>query len=125
MVRDPADVEDAPDFQEVLDALDDPASRTIIKYLDEPMTANELAETCDIPLSTMYRKLDRLDTASLVTEQTDIRPESQHTTRYKLAFEGLHLQLDAEQRLHVTIDRPPRTADERLAEMWSEVRDEL
>ena len=51
---------DHPQLQVVLDALDDPECRTIIEQMEAPMTAKELSENCDVPLSTTYRKLDLL-----------------------------------------------------------------
>lgn len=37
---------DVPSLQTVLDAVDDPAARTIIAHLKEPMTASQLAAAC-------------------------------------------------------------------------------
>jgi DNA-binding transcriptional ArsR family regulator len=124
MVRDPSTTEDEPVLQDVLDALDDPACRTILTHLDEPMTAKELADACAIPLSTMYRKLDLLNDASLVNERTEIRQDGQHTSRYALAVEEIRITLDETQRVDVQIKRAPSDPGERLSELWSEVRKE-
>lgn len=111
-------------MQAVLDALDDPACRTIVQALDEPMTASELSDKCDIPLSTTYRKLDLLTEASLLEEQTEIRGDGHHTTRYVLAMESVELSLTDDGEFEVEIVRPPRSAEERLAHLWSEVQKE-
>lgn len=124
MARDPRTDEDEPVLQVVLDAFDDPACRTIINHLDEPMTAKELADACDIPLSTMYRKLDLLSEASLVNERTEIRQDGQHTSRYALAVEEVRITLDATNQIDVQIKRAPAGPGERLSELWSEVRKE-
>ncbi|WP_435181595.1 helix-turn-helix domain-containing protein [Halorussus sp. AFM4] len=124
MVRDPVGVEDAPDLQAVLDALDDPDCRAIVRQLDEPMTASEISEATDIPLSTVYRKLDALTEASLLSELTEVRSDGHHTTRYDLDFEEVTFALTDDRELDVTVSRPSRTAEERLADMWSEVRKE-
>lgn len=113
---------DAPDLQSVLDALDDADCRTIIRHLDEPMTAAEVSEECDIPMSTTYRKLDRLSEASLLAEGTKVRPDGHHATQYRIHFEEVLVGLTETRDLDVEIDRPSRTADERLASMWTEVR---
>jgi DNA-binding transcriptional ArsR family regulator len=125
MVTDHDANEDTPSLQAVLDALDDPAARTIIAHLEEPMTATQLNEACDIPESTLYRKLTLLSETSLITERPIIRPDGQHTTRYRVEFEAIQFQLTEDRQLAVSIDRPPQTADERLADLWSEVREEL
>ncbi|MDY6818014.1 MAG: helix-turn-helix domain-containing protein [Halobacteriales archaeon] len=124
MVRDPFAQDDAPDLQEVLDALDDPDCRRIVKHLEEPMTASEISESCEVPLSTTYRKLDLLSEASLLEEQTELRPDGQHATRYRIAFEEVAIKIDETRTFEVSISRPPQTADERLASLWSEVRKE-
>jgi DNA-binding IclR family transcriptional regulator len=124
MVRDPLSGDDPPDLQSVLDALDDADCRTIVRHLDEPMTATEVSEECDIPMSTTYRKLDLLTDASLLVEGTEIRPDGHHATRYELDFETVSIGLTEAHDLEVSIDRPARTADERLASLWGEVRKE-
>ncbi|EMA31153.1 hypothetical protein C446_15875, partial [Halobiforma nitratireducens JCM 10879] len=47
-----------------------------------------------------------------------------HASKYAVAFEEISLSLDEDRELAVEIERPARTADERLAELWSEVRKE-
>ncbi|WP_128478784.1 winged helix-turn-helix domain-containing protein [Halorussus pelagicus] len=124
MVRDPAGIEDAPDLQTLLDALDDPDCRAIVKRIDEPMTASEISDATDIPLSTVYRKLEMLTEASLLSELTEVRSDGHHTTRYDLDFEDVNLSLTEDDEFDVTVTRPSRSAEERLADMWSEVRKE-
>jgi len=124
MVRDPFADEDAPDLQAVLDALDDPDCRAIVRALDEPMTADKISEVADVPLSTTYRKLDLLTEASLLEEGTEIRPDGQHASRYSVAFEEVIIGLAESREFDVEVTRRPRTADERLADLWSEVRKE-
>jgi DNA-binding transcriptional ArsR family regulator len=124
MARDPLGGDEQPVLQDVLDALDDPTCRAVINHLDDPMTANELTTACDIPLSTMYRKLDLLTEASLVREQTAIRQDGQHTTRYALAFEEINVSLDEDRMIEIQMKRATPGPDERLSELWSEVRRE-
>jgi DNA-binding transcriptional ArsR family regulator len=124
MVRDPFGEDNAPDLQDVLDALDDPDCREFVRALDEPMTASELSDACDVPLSTTYRKLELLTEASLLGERTEIRTDGQHTTRYAVEFEEVRVVVDDDREFGVQIHRPERTPDQRLADMWSEVRKE-
>jgi len=131
MVRDPSREEDPPSVDDVLDALADDAARRIVTALTEPKTASDLSEECDIPLSTTYRKLEKLTDASLLRESTDIRRDGQHTTRYSVSFDTVTVSIDREddeadepRELTVEFSRPDRTRDERLADLWSELRDE-
>lgn len=123
MVR-PTVSERSPSVQAVLDALEDPACRTIVETVDTPMTASEISDACSIPLSTTYRKLDLLTEATLLEEQTEIREDGHHTTRYVLAVESVELSLSEDGEFEVEIVRPAHTAEERLAHMWSEVQKE-
>jgi DNA-binding transcriptional ArsR family regulator len=129
MVRDPSREEDPPSVDDVLDALADDAARRIVTALTEPKTASDLSEECDIPLSTTYRKLEKLTDASLLRESPDIRRDGQHTTRYSLSFDSVTVSLDesdddAPREFSVEFSRPERTRDERLADLWSELREE-
>ena len=123
MVRDPRG-RDELDPEIVLDALDDADARSIIRALDEPMTASELSDACDIPLSTTYRKLDLLTEASLLLEGTEVRSDGHHTTRYEVAFEEVRIALGEDRRFEVAVEQRDRSAEERLADMWSQVRRE-
>lgn len=50
----------------IVETLCDDDARELFFRLEESMTASELDETCDIPTSTLYRKLGILDDAGLV-----------------------------------------------------------
>lgn len=116
---------DVPTLQVILDALDDPACRTILKETTEPMTAKELTKTCDIPTSTVYRKLELLSTASLVRERIEINPDGGRITRYQRDFDGVTISMEEDDQFDVTINRPKRRMDEHLAHIWSKLGDEL
>jgi DNA-binding transcriptional ArsR family regulator len=125
MVRDPFADDEAPDLQDVLDALDDPDCRAILRALDEPMTAREIMSECDLSQTTAYRKLDLLSEASLVDEETEIRTDGHHATRYRRSFAGVLIGLTDDDLFEVTMIRREETADERLARFWSEISDQL
>lgn len=125
MVRDSASSEDAPSFQAVLDALNDVDCRAILRETGEPMTATELTDACDIPRSTLYRKLELLSRASLVREQDSINPGGGRTTTFERDFDDVTISMDDEDDFSVAVERPPRNPDERLADIWSKMGDEL
>jgi DNA-binding transcriptional ArsR family regulator len=124
MERDPSRREETPEPSEVLDALSDDAATSIITALEEPKTASQVSEECDIPLSTTYRKLDTLAEVDLLEESTEIRRDGQHTTRYTVAFDEVTVSVTEDDGLVVELSRPERPADERLADLWSRVREE-
>jgi DNA-binding transcriptional ArsR family regulator len=124
MVRTFFDSDDAPALQDVLDALDDEGCRRIIETLSEPLTAKQLSERCDIPMSTMYRKLELLTDASLLREKSVLQADGHHTSEYELAFEEVVVRVNEERNVDVGIARPPESTDERLETLWAEVRKE-
>ncbi len=124
MVRNPFGSEDGPSTADICAALDDPDCREIITALDEPLTASEIQSRCEIPQSTLYRKLEQLTDATLLEETTEIRRDGHHASKYIVAFDEVRISLGPDHELEVALDRPARTADERLADLWSEVRRE-
>ncbi|UPM44208.1 winged helix-turn-helix domain-containing protein [Halocatena salina] len=125
MGTDPVKNEDSPAIQDVLDALDDPDCRAILEETEQPMTAKELGERCEISTSTLYRKLDLLSTATLVRELHSVHPDRGRITRYQRDIASLNVSITDDDQFDVRINRPERTADERLADMWSEMGEEL
>jgi DNA-binding transcriptional ArsR family regulator len=111
-------------LQRLLDALGDPDCRRIVRELDDPMTAKELMDACDLSQTTTYRKLDRLSDTSLVAADTELRADGHHTTRYERAVEGVFVDL-ADDDHEVTLVEDEESPDESLARLWSQVGDEL
>lgn len=119
-----AATDDGADADVVLDALDDEDARRILRQLEDPMTASELSESCDIPLSTTYRKLELLTDAALLEEGTELRADGHHTTTYDVAFEEVRVWLAENREVEVAVERLAETPDERLVDLWTEVRRE-
>lgn len=124
MVRDPLEDDGDPDLDTVLGVLYDEDCRAILAELEEPRTASDLLERCDIPRSTLYRKLDQLTEATLLYESTEIRSDGSHAARYEVDFREVLIRY-GDRTLDLEVERPVRRPDERLAELWSEVRREL
>jgi predicted transcriptional regulator len=87
------------------------------------MTTKEIADRCGIALSSTYRKVERLADASMLDERVEVRADGHHTTTYAVDIEALLIALNETREFELTIERPSRTADERLARLWSEVRE--
>jgi DNA-binding transcriptional ArsR family regulator len=93
-------------------------------HLTEPMTAQELTETCKMPQSTIYRKLHRLSEAGLVKELPSLHPSDSGANQYAIAFEQLTIERSETEGFEVELTRRERSAEERLAEMWSQMGEE-
>lgn len=125
MEDNPANNEDTTTLQGILDALDDPDCRALLRKTTEPMTAKELSDVCDIPKSTVYRKLNHLSQMSLVRERMEIHPEGGRITRYQRDFDNVSIYMTDDEKFDIEISRPKRGVDERLANIWSKMGDEL
>ncbi len=64
------------------DALADPDCRAILGAADTPMTTGELADACDLALSTAYRKVERLSETPLLVEGVRFDPDGDHAAEY-------------------------------------------
>ena len=93
------------DLQVVLDALDDPACRTILRAIGpEALTANECSEACGLALSTTYRKLELLTESGLVEERLRIRRDGKHANQYLRRFDGLTVRVVDDGELDVVVN---------------------
>ncbi|WP_254829244.1 winged helix-turn-helix domain-containing protein [Haloglomus salinum] len=90
-------LEDADAVETVLGALEDPDCRSILEATgDSALTASEVAEACDLPTSTTYRKLDILTEASLVEERVRIRRSGKHASEYVRAVDDVVVTMGPE-----------------------------
>jgi len=81
----------------VLEVLGDEACRHILGETGaEPMTANELADICDLSVSTTYRKLSRLKESGLLEERLRMCRSGKHTREYVRRFDGVRVSVGVE-----------------------------
>jgi len=59
----------------------------------EALTASELSETCGLPLSTTYRKLDLLTATGLLDEHTRVRQSGKHASEYTRSVDDVVVSL--------------------------------
>jgi DNA-binding HxlR family transcriptional regulator len=70
--------------EEILSLLADDYVRSILDALtDGPKPATEIADRCDASTVTIYRRLDRLETAGLVAVETQVAPDGNHRAQYR------------------------------------------
>lgn len=99
--------------ESALQAVHDPDCRAILRATsDEALSANEIGEQCDLPLSTTYRKLECLTEAGLLAEQTRISRSGKHASEYTKRVESVHVSVDENGDLQVTVavEAPERQA---------------
>lgn len=78
----------------VFELLADPECRALLAATaDAPRTASELSARCDVPTSTVYRKIGALTDAELVAERIRIRTSGNHVSEYALRVEAVRVDL--------------------------------
>lgn len=82
------------EITDLLAALDDPDCRSVLEVTgDEPLSAKDIVERCDIPSSTAYRKIERLVDLGLLEEGIRIRSSGKHASEYRRCVEGVELSI--------------------------------
>jgi hypothetical protein len=82
---------------DLLAALADEDCRTLLQAADgEALSTSELSDACELPLSTTYRKVERLTEAGLFEEQLRLCSSGKHTSEYTLAIQSVELSLSDE-----------------------------
>ncbi len=75
-------------------AADDSDCRAILSAIEEePKAVKEVSEECDVPLSTAYRKINRLHEAGLVEERVRLSGSGNHTNVYQEDFDSALITL--------------------------------
>jgi DNA-binding transcriptional ArsR family regulator len=78
----------------LLTTLSDPKCRAILlTSARQPMTASELSEELDLPISTVYRKLNHLTDLPLLEETTDLTPDGKHPHRYECRIDEIRVSV--------------------------------
>lgn len=86
--------------QTFLEAVADKDCRSIIEAVEErPKSVLAISEECNIPLSTVYRKVSLMEEASLIEEQTQPYRASKPETVYALGFEEARIRVDSDGKL--------------------------
>ncbi|ELY73104.1 MULTISPECIES: winged helix-turn-helix domain-containing protein [Natrinema] len=103
--------DESTDPKAVLAALDDDACRAILEATTEkPLTATEVSEECDIPMSTAYRKVEMLTEADLVDEKVRINTSGKHATEYSKSFDDVLVSID-DGSVAIELTKPDAEAD--------------
>jgi predicted transcriptional regulator len=97
-------VESEEDVQCLLEALDDADCRDILDATgNDALSASEVSERCDLPLSTTYRKLEILDDAGLLVERTRINHTGKHVSEYVRAIDDVTVSVDSKAGIQIEV----------------------
>lgn len=110
------------DDEDLLALLDDSYARCILMATArKPMTASQLEEHCNTSHPTIYRRVNALIDAGLVTKQTELDPEGHHRNIYVATLEELVVSLDTE-GLHIRVEQQEESVAERFTRLYEGLR---
>lgn len=112
-----------PESERVLDLLADDYAREILALLSEQsMLVEDLGEQCSASSSTIYDRVDQLQSVGLVSEDLQIDPHGHHRKRYETILNAVLVTFD-DGRYEVQLEIEEDTPD-RFARMWGNLRGE-
>jgi DNA-binding transcriptional ArsR family regulator len=85
---------DADRAEAVLSALNDPNARAVLEEtVERPLSAMDIAEACDMPMSTVYRKLEFLTELDLLETYSGVSSAGNRHQLYQLRLDSIELEL--------------------------------
>lgn len=115
----PPSVTDDPQTDEILDLLDDAYVQSILlQTRDNALSAKELSEECDISLSTVYRRTERLIEYELLAERRIAQPDGNHYTVYEARLEELTIRLTDDGFEIAVSKKPSGNLADRFTNIW-------
>jgi DNA-binding transcriptional ArsR family regulator len=112
-------VTDDQDSDDILSLLDDGYAQEILRRTrNTPMSAKELSEACDISISTVYRRVERLVDCELLAERRIPQSDGNHYSIYEARLDELTVTL-TDDGFEVTVsERATGNLADRFTEMW-------
>jgi|APHM01.1.fsa_nt_gi Predicted transcriptional regulators len=82
------------DSEETLAMLGDDYAREILTTISsKPLPARELADRLELSRATVYRRLNRLESAGIVESTMTYRPDGHHRKQFRVDFDHLVLSI--------------------------------
>lgn len=89
----------------IVELLDDEAAVRLFDAATTPKSVSELADECDLPLSTAYRKVHTLDDVGLFREVQSGSSNGTPPARYERAVDGVRVTLNDGVSVEAVLER--------------------
>lgn len=112
---------------EVFAVLDDEYARAILTATSlEPMSANDISDTCDMSRSTVSRRVNTLLEHEFLAESTQLDPEDgNHYSVYEARLDRIDVELrDGEFDVEIELEGTREDPADRFTRLWGEIRNE-
>jgi len=107
-------------IEDILDTIGDDNTREVLAAISEdPRSAKELAEACELSLPTVYRRVEMLKDHELVVSETTVADDGNHYETFKSNFDGTVIRL-RDDEYDVRIYRKENIPD-RFSSLWDEL----
>ena len=112
-------VTDEADADEILALLDDQYAKVILRQTrNNAMSAKEISEICDISISTVYRRTERLIDCGLLAERRVAQSDGNHYSLYEARLDELTVCL-TDNGFEVTVsEKATGNLADRFTDMW-------
>ncbi|SFC69375.1 Helix-turn-helix domain-containing protein [Halobiforma haloterrestris] len=111
------------DSAEIFQILADEYARKILLAADHgPKTAKTLSEECDASLTTIYRRVSKLQDYGLIEEHHTVDDDGSHRSKFETSLEELHVEI-SDGQLSLTMETRDELADN-FTSLWSNLRGE-
>lgn len=110
---------DEADADEILALLDDQYAQLILQQTrNNAMSAKEISNTCDISISTVYRRTERLIECGLLAEQRVARSDGNHYSLYEARLDELTVSLTDDGFEITVLEKATGDLADRFTDMW-------
>jgi predicted transcriptional regulator len=118
-VKESMSVIDEADADEILALLDDQYAQLILQQTrNNAMSAKEISNTCDISISTVYRRTERLIECGLLAEQRVARSDGNHYSLYEARLDELTVSLTDDGFEITVLEKATGDLADRFTDMW-------
>ena len=108
--------------REIAALLKDEYAHAILIYTStQEMSAAELSDTCDASVSTIYRRIERLQEHDLLAEQLNLDRDGHHYNTYTARLERIEIEL-IDGAFEITITYRPEDAADRFTDLFEGLR---
>ena len=116
------EIEEADSSAALFQVFADDYSRMILLAADEePRTAKDLSNLCDVSLTTVYRRISTLQEHDLISVHSTIGSGGEHKRLFKTTIEAFHVEI-SEGDLELSVETRNELADN-FTKLWKNLRE--
>ena len=100
---------------------DEYAHAILVQTSSRELSASQLSEACDASVSTVYRRIERLQEFDMLEERLQLDPDGHHYRTYAARLERIEIELD-DGAFDVEVTYREETAADRFTDLFEGLR---